>query len=81
MEQIVVAAIACIGSFGGAWLANRSRDAVMEYRLGELEKAVRSLKNEQETFASFNARLLVMEEQIKNLRKQTDAITQEIKDN
>ena len=59
-EQIVVAVLALLGTLAGSWLANRRMSALLDYRIGELERKVERLDQTQE-LAAIRERLAQLE--------------------
>ncbi len=75
-SEIIVAALALIGSMGGTYFANRKSSALIAYRLEELEKKVarhnsvveRTYKLEQD-FAVIDEKVKVASNRIKDLEE------------
>lgn len=59
-EQIVVAVLALLGTLAGSWFANRRMSALLDYRIGELERKVERLDQTQE-LAAIRERLAQLE--------------------
>ena len=60
-ETIIVALIAAIGPLIGTILTIRQQSHLIEYRMDEMEKSVKSLSDKVERHNNFDRRLLVIE--------------------
>ena len=65
MENIIVAALALIGTLAGTYFANRKGTALIAYRLEELEKRVQAHNNLVERMYQVEERTELQEEKIK----------------
>ncbi len=64
-ENIIVAALALVGTLAGAYLANRKSSALIVYRLEELEKRVQAHNNLVERTYHLEERTEVQEEKLR----------------
>lgn len=60
-ETIIVALIAAIGPLIGTVLTIRQQSHLIEYRMDEMEKSVKSLSDKVEKHNNFDRRLIVIE--------------------
>lgn len=60
-ETIIVALIAAIGPLIGTILTIRQQSHLIEYRMDEMEKSVKSLSDKVEKHNNFDRRLIVIE--------------------
>lgn len=64
-ENIIVAALALVGTLAGAYLANRKSSALIVYRLEELEKRVQAHNNLVERTYQLEKQTEIQEEKIR----------------
>lgn len=65
MEAIAVAGIAALASIFGSYFANRKSSALLEYRMVELERTVKDLKDDRTEIQGLKTHIEVLEERIK----------------
>lgn len=63
VAQIVVGALALLGTLAGSYMANRRSSALMLYRLDQLERKVETLDRSQE-LAAVRERLTALEARV-----------------
>ena len=63
VAQIVVGALALLGTLAGCYMANRRSSALMLYRLDQLERKVETLDRSQE-LAAVRERLTALEARV-----------------
>lgn len=71
-ENIIVAALALVGTLSGAYLANRKSSALIAYRLEELEKRVQAHNNLVERTYHLEEKAEVQEERIRVINHRID---------
>ena len=65
MTNIIIAALGFAGALAGAYFSNRKAQALMEYRLAELEKKVDKHNNLVERTYQLEERAALLEKDIK----------------
>ena len=63
IAQIIVGALALLGTLAGSYMANRRSSALMLYRLDQLERKVETLDRSQE-LAAVRERLTALEARV-----------------
>ena len=63
VAQLIVGALALLGTLAGSYLANRRSSALMLYRLDQLERKVETLDRSQE-LAAVRERLTALEARV-----------------
>lgn len=63
IAQIIVGALALLGTLTGSYMANRRSSALMLYRLDQLERKVESMDRSQE-MAAIRERLTALEARV-----------------
>lgn len=69
IATIIVGALACVGTLGGAYIANRKSAALIAYRLSELEKKVDKHNSVIERTYALEKTCAVQKEQIEELMR------------
>lgn len=69
IATIIVGALACAGTLGGAYIANRKSAALIAYRLSELEKKVDKHNSVIERTYALEKTCAVRKEQIEELMR------------
>lgn len=72
MENIIVAALALLGTLAGAYLGNRKSAALIAYRLEELEKRVQAHNNLVERMFRAEEHIDLQEEKLKTVSRRID---------
>lgn len=72
ISTIIVGALACAGTLGGAFLANRKSSALIAYRLEQLEKKVDKHNSVIERTYALEKTCAVQKEQIDELLHRTE---------
>lgn len=62
--EIVVAALAFLGTLAGAYISNRKSTTLMLYRVAELEKKVEGMARDMRTTQELRERLTALEVQM-----------------
>lgn len=65
MADIIIAVLALVGSLGGTYFANRRQTALLDYRMGLLEKKMDKHNNVMERTFQLEQDTAVIKEQIK----------------
>ena len=65
--EIVVAAIALVGTLGGSYIANKKTTALIAYRLEQLENKVNKHNNVIERTYALEKKEAILEEKIEHL--------------
>ena len=74
MENIIIAALGFVGALAGTYFSNRKAQALMAYRLEELEKKVDKHNEVIDRTYALEKRTAVTEEQIKVANHRIDSL-------
>ena len=74
MENIIVAALALVGTLAGSYFANRRSTALIAYRLEALEKKVQAHNNLIERTYKLEERTELQEEKIRTVNHRLDRL-------